>query len=194
MGEIIIVFSFFFSFLIFQRLLELVIASKNEKWLKNKGGYEVGRGHYVLMVLLHTFFLISLLIEVTTLNRELSLIWPTLLLFFLVTQIIRIWALLSLGKYWNTKIIVLPNTSIIKKGPYKFLRHPNYVIVIAEILLIPLLFQAYLTAGIFSLLNLWMLSIRIPMEEKALIAETDYQEKFETVSRFAPFRMKKVQD
>jgi methyltransferase len=144
--------------------MELMIARKNEKWMKEKGAIEFGKEHYPIMVLMHSGFLLFFLIEVIAYNKSLTPLWPVLLAFFLFTQIIRIWSLVSLGRYWNTKIIVLPNTTIVKRGPYKFLRHPNYTIVVLEILLIPLLFQAYWTAAIFSILNAFMLSIRIPLE------------------------------
>ncbi len=159
--------------------------------MKAKGGYEVGKGQYSIMVLMHLSFFITLLFEVYFLNKEISTFWPFLAVLFLISQTMRVWALLSLGRYWNTKIIVLPNTRIVKKGPYKYLRHPNYVIVVVEILLVPLLFQAYWTAAIFSVLNAWMLSVRIPLEEKALILETDYKHQFENISRFSPIRLKK---
>jgi methyltransferase len=171
--------------------MELMIARKNEKWMKEKGAIEFGKEHYPIMVLMHSGFLLFFLIEVIAYNKSLTPLWPVLLAFFLFTQIIRIWSLVSLGRYWNTKIIVLPNTTIVKRGPYKFLRHPNYTIVVLEILLIPLLFQAYWTAAIFSILNAFMLSIRIPLEEKVLISETNYNEQFETVSRFSPVKFRK---
>jgi methyltransferase len=184
-------FIYFFTLLVIQRAFELVIARRNEKWMKSKGAIEVGGKHYPIMVLMHGAFLILLLIEVLVLKKEISPLWPIVLTCFLFTQIIRVWSLASLGKYWNTKIIILPNTNIVKKGPYKYLRHPNYTIVVLEILLIPLLFQAYWTAAIFSILNIFMLSIRIPLEEKALMTETNYKEQFETISRFSPLKLKK---
>jgi methyltransferase len=185
------IFFLFFTLLIIQRVGELLIARRNEKWMKASGAIEVGKEHYPIMVFMHSAFLTLLLIEVTVLKKELSPVWPVVLGFFLLTQIIRIWSLASLGKYWNTKIIVLPNTTIVKKGPYKYLRHPNYTIVVLEILLIPLLFQAYCTAAIFSILNVWMLSVRIPLEEKALMTETNYSEQFEALSRFSPLKLRK---
>jgi methyltransferase len=187
-----VIFFIFFTLVIIQRLVELWIANKNEKWMKAKGAIEVGREHYPIMVFMHSAFFVTLLVEVILLNRELSLLWPALITIFFITQLMRIWALTSLGKYWNTKIIVLPNATIVKKGPYKYLRHPNYVIVVVEILLVPLLFQAYWTAAIFSILNAWVLTIRIPLEEKALMTETDYHKQFEKVSRFSPIRLKKM--
>ncbi|WP_246942481.1 isoprenylcysteine carboxyl methyltransferase family protein [Bacillus pinisoli] len=180
----------FFAFIVLQRLSELTIAKRNEKWMKSNGAIEVGQDHYPLMVLLHSSFFIAVLLEVVFLQTELSPIWPALVTVFALTQLLRIWSLATLGRYWNTKIIVMPNAKIVKNGPYKFLRHPNYVIVVVEILLIPILFQAYWTAVIFSLLNLWMLSVRIPLEEKALLSQTDYEEKFQKISRFSPIRLK----
>ena len=87
----------------------------------------------------------------------------------------RIWCLASLGKFWNTKIIILPGADVVRKGPYKWIRHPNYLIVTTELLVLPLLFGAYFTAIIFAFLNVWMLSVRIPAEEKALKEATNYR-------------------
>jgi methyltransferase len=91
-----------------------------------------------------------------------------LFLLFLLTQIARIWCIWSLGKYWNTKIIVLPGSPLVKKGPYKYVKHPNYIVVGAELFIIPLLFGAYITAVIFPILHILLLRVRIPCEEKAL--------------------------
>src|SRR5699024_9972434 len=87
---------------------------------------------------------------------------------FLIAQIVRVWCIYSLGRFWNTKIIVLPNVICIKKGPYKYLRHPNYVIVFVELFSIPLIFGAYVTSIMFPLLHLGLLAIRIPIEDRAL--------------------------
>ncbi|MBM6619308.1 isoprenylcysteine carboxyl methyltransferase family protein [Bacillus suaedaesalsae] len=183
-------FILFVSIIVLQRVLELYIARKNEKWMKGQGGVEYGQEHYPIMVTMHIMFFVALLVEVLVLNKQLSSWWPVLLSLFFVTQAIRIWALSSLGKYWNTKIIVLPNTSIVKKGPYKYFRHPNYTIVALEILVIPMLFEAFWTAVIFTILNVLMLSVRIPLEEKALMSVTDYTEQFKEISRF-PTPLKK---
>jgi methyltransferase len=95
---------------------------------------------------------------------------------------------MSLGSYWNTKIIIVPNDLVVLKGPYQYMRHPNYVVVAVEILFIPLLYQAYFTALLFSVLNIVMMTIRIPAEEKALQSHTNYQEVFNMRSRFLPKR------
>jgi methyltransferase len=163
-----------------QRLVELVIAKRNERWMRSQGAYEAGAGHYPLIVALHIGFFISLIAEVILLERSISPWWPIWLSLFLVAQAGRVWSLHSLGRFWNTKIIILPGAKVVKRGPYRWIRHPNYFIVATEILVLPLLFQAYYTAIIFSLLNLIVLLIRIPAEEKALIEATDYSRIFGT--------------
>nr|WP_318503306.1 isoprenylcysteine carboxylmethyltransferase family protein [Bacillus sp. T3] len=168
----------FLSLVTLQRLVELTIAKRNEKWLKEQGGVEFGQTHYYFIVLMHMMFFVFLIYEVIYFNRGISQIWPILLTFFLITQAGRIWAMTSLGRHWNTKIIVLPKASPIKKGPYRYLKHPNYVVVSLELLVIPLLFNAYFTALLFALLNIGILSKRIPAEERALARLTEYDSVF----------------
>lgn len=169
-----IVSTYLISFVIFQRLIELIIAKRNERWMLQNGGYEVGASHYPFMILLHSSFFIALYSETIFFNSGVSPLWGILLPLFLLIQIGRVWCLYSLGKFWNTKIIILPGANIVKKGPYQMIRHPNYLIVTIELLILPLLFNAFLTAVVFSLLNWWMLSIRIPIEENALTEATNY--------------------
>lgn len=171
-------FSIVISIVISQRLIELFVAKRNEKWMLGQGAFEVGAAHYPIMVTMHISFFISLLAEVVVLGRMLSPFWILLLGIFLLTQTARIWCLLLLGKFWNTKIIILPGAAVVRRGPYRWLRHPNYLIVGIELLVLPLLFGAYFTAVLYSLLNVWMLSVRIPAEEKALKEATDYRETF----------------
>lgn len=163
---------------IIQRLIELRIAKRNEKTLLARGAFEAGASHYPYMVAMHTAFFVSLIAEVVVTDRPLSPLWPVLLAVFLAMQVLRVWCLASLGEYWNTKIIILPGAHVVKRGPYKWLRHPNYVIVTTELLVLPLLFQSYLTAIVFMALNAWMLSVRIPTEERALREVTDYNARF----------------
>lgn len=170
-------FLIFVLLLVIQRLAELRIAKKNEKWLLTKGAFEAGAGHYKWIVSLHVLFFISLLVEVTYFGARPAGWWPVPFIFFLISQAVRIWALFSLGRYWNTKIIVLPGTNVVEKGPYRWLRHPNYTIVAAEFLLVPLIFQAYWTAVLFSVMNaVLLIFIRIPAEEQALRDATNYEE------------------
>ena len=171
-------FTIVLTIVIIQRLVELIVAKRNEKWMRSQGAFEAGAVHYPFMVAMHMAFFASLIIEVIVLDQTLSPFWIPLLCIFLLAQVLRLWCLMSLGKFWNTKIIILPGADVIRKGPYKFIRHPNYLIVTTELLILPLLFGAYFTAIVFSLLNLWMLSVRIPAEEKALKEATNYEEQF----------------
>lgn len=171
-------FTVVFLIVIGQRLLELLIAKRNEKWMLRQGAYEVGAAHYPFMVAMHVAFFVSLLVEVIVFARPVSPFWLILLALFIALQCLRVWCLTSLGKFWNTKIIILPNANVVAKGPYQFIRHPNYVIVTVELLILPLLFSAYATAIVFTSLNIWMLSVRIPLEEKALKEATNYRDQF----------------
>lgn len=157
------------SIVIAQRLFELGYARLNEKRMKQKGAVEFGSGHYKWIVLLHVLFFIALVVEVWQAGGSLGVFWPLFLGLFLVAQIIRVWALASLGPYWNTKILVLPGAQRVAKGPYRFLPHPNYLVVAAEIFALPLIFGAWKTALAFSIANaLLLLLVRIPEEERAL--------------------------
>ena len=141
--------------------------------MRAQGGYEVGAAHYPWMILLHASFFVSLFIEVLYVKTTVTPIY-SLLVVFVFLQLFRVWCLVSLGMYWNTKIIILPGANVVVKGPYAFIRHPNYLVVCLELLVLPLLFQAFFTAIVFTILNLLMLSVRIPAEEKALKAATNY--------------------
>ncbi|WP_107982413.1 isoprenylcysteine carboxyl methyltransferase family protein, partial [Heyndrickxia sporothermodurans] len=139
--------------IIIQRCVELFIAKKNERFLKDQGAKEYGRKHYLFMVMMHICFFVSLLVEVTFFAKSLSSLWPIWFSLFLLTQIGRVWVIQSLGTFWNTKIIVLPEATIVSKGPYKYIKHPNYLIVTTELLVIPLMFNAYFTLVCFFILN-----------------------------------------
>lgn len=179
-------FYILFSLLLVQRAAELFVARKNEKWMKDRGGIEYGNSHYRYIVILHILFLISLFSEAIFTQKGISQFWYIIVPIFIFTQIIRYWAVTSLGPYWNTKIIIVPDDVVVSKGPYQYIRHPNYVVVALEIIFIPLLFQAYFTSVCFTLLNILMMAIRIPAEEKALQQKTNYGDQFYLVSRFLP--------
>lgn len=153
-----------------QRLVELMIAKRNERWMLARGGIEKGAEHYKWFVLLHGLFFISLSFEAAIYNRDYFELNYVLLFLFIAAQLGRIWCIYTLGRFWNTKIIVLPRVALIKKGPYKYVKHPNYIIVGIELFIIPLLFGAYITAFVFPILHILLLKIRIPKEEKALNA------------------------
>ncbi|MBS4173220.1 isoprenylcysteine carboxylmethyltransferase family protein [Bacillus sp. FJAT-49736] len=176
-------FIIFLTIVLIQRIVELWIARKNEIWIKSKGGMEAGKRHYKVMVLIHTCFFLSLLMEVYLLKRTLIQNWWIFLAIFILTQAGRVWVITSLGRFWNTKILVLPNAKIITKGPYRFMKHPNYFIVTLELFLIPFMFQAYYTLIAFFILNQLILAIRINAEESILRTYTDYPAKQPFISR-----------
>lgn len=157
-------FILFISFLILQRLSELYISSRNEKWLLSQGAVQYGQSHYPYMVAMHTLFIVSIIAEhIWSDHSEFS---STFLILFILVLSFKFWALSSLGKYWNTKIYRVPNVYPVKKGPYKLFKHPNYMEVVCEIAIIPLVFNLYYTAIIFSILNVVMLTVRIKEENK----------------------------
>ncbi|MCE7792588.1 hypothetical protein K8O68_09175 [Salipaludibacillus sp. CUR1] len=154
---------------IVQRLVELIYAKRNERWMRARGAVEHGRSHYKWIVLVHGGFFAALLLEWLTGAGALHPFWPVFLALFIVVQGMRIWVLQSLGRFWNTKILVIPGEKRVEKGAYGKIRHPNYIIVTLELIIMPLIFQAYITLLVFTLLNAFiLLYIRIPAEEKAL--------------------------
>ncbi|MDB5288638.1 MAG: isoprenylcysteine carboxyl methyltransferase [Mucilaginibacter sp.] len=159
-------FIFFISFLIIQRLAELYVSSKNEKWLLRNGAIEYGKEHYPYIVLLHTLFIISLIAEYIW-RADAGANYFFIVLFF-VLIIIKVVVISTLGHYWNTKIYKVPGTRPIATGIYKYIKHPNYIIVICEIAIIPLTFHLYYTAVIFTILNAIMLTVRIKKENEVL--------------------------
>lgn len=162
-------FYFLVGFVILQRLLEVAYARSNERIMKKQGAIEAGAAHYKWIVLLHVLFFVSFIIEVSYLGGDLGSVWLLFLMIFIFAQILRVWALASLGKFWNTKILVLPGAEKVKSGPYRWIPHPNYVVVALEIASLPLIFGAWRTAVLFSIANaLLLLFVRIPAEEKAL--------------------------
>ena len=151
-----------------QRLLELALARRNERKARAKGAVERGWGHYPFVVALHSLWLVSTLVEGLLRGPEFPAFWPLPLALFLLVQPLRYWAIFSLGERWNTKILVLPGEKSVRRGPYRYLDHPNYVVVVAEILTFPLIFGAWITALVFTVLNAVILSVRIREENRAL--------------------------
>ncbi len=168
----------FIAVVISQRLIEMRIARQHAQWIKSQGGYERGEEHYPYIVTMHILFFVALLTEVTFTWTEQSQ-WSMIpLMIFLLTQWGRVWVLSSLGRFWNTRIMILPGAKIVAKGPYRFVRHPNYLIVAIEIVVLPLIFHAYWTAAVFTLFNATLMVIRIKEEERALKEVTDYDDVF----------------
>ncbi len=164
-------FYFLILVIIIQRLYELQISGRNEKWLLSRGAVEYGRKHYRFIILLHAFFFISMIAEYNFKGgyEDFNVINYLFLVFFIILQIMRVWVLKTLGKYWNTKIYRIPNSKPVSNGLYKYFRHPNYMIVACEIFTLPMIFNLYFTAVIFSVLNAAMLYVRIKEENRALL-------------------------
>lgn len=155
-----------------ERLSELVISTRNAKWAFERGGVEYGAAHFPAMVALHIGLLIAALAEVWLLDRPfIALIgWPMLVI-ALGCQVGRYWVIWALGRQWNTRVIVVPGLGRVTRGPYRWLwlRHPNYLIVVAEGIALPLVHSAWITAVAFTVLNaVLLLRFRIPTEDRAL--------------------------
>lgn len=147
-----------------QRLAELPYARRNTKALLARGAVEIGRAHYPLFVVLHASWLAAILLA---LPRPAPIYWAPLA-GYLVFEGLRAWTMLSLGPYWTTRIITLPGAPLVRRGPYRFVRHPNYVIVTGEIALLPLVFGEIRVAALFTILNAALLFWRIREENSAL--------------------------
>ena len=152
-------------YVILERLLELVIARRNTAKLMARGAVEVGAAHYPVMIALHVSWLVAITAWVLFMTYEVSA--PFLVLYILL-QGLRLWVMGTLGPYWTTRIITLADAPLIKTGPYRFLRHPNYVVVTLEVALLPLVFGAWPIAVIYTVLNALMLRTRIAAENAAL--------------------------
>ena len=146
-----------------QRLSELVLARRNTNALFKRGAVEVAAGHYPLIVALHTLWLAGLWLLAW--DRAVNLAWLTV---FIALQLLRVWVIATLGSRWTTRIIVLPGEPLVKRGPYRFLSHPNYLVVVGEIAALPLAFGLSAFALIFSLLNAAILYVRVRAENQGL--------------------------
>ena len=146
-----------------QRLLELYIAHRNTRRLIDKGGFEVGSGHYPLIVALHTLWLAGL----WYLAWRLDVSWPWIFA-YLVLEAARGWIIAALGNRWTTRIIVVPGETLVDGGPYKYFRHPNYMVVAGEIFILPMAFGLWWYAVLFAALNGALLYWRIKAEDDAL--------------------------
>ena len=156
-----------------QRLAELALARRNTRRLLAAGAVEHGAERYPWLVLLHTAWLASLFLLVPA---DAPIFWPLIGLFVLL-QAARLWVIASLGPFWTTRIVTLPSAPLVRHGPYRWLKHPNYLVVAAEIAVLPLAFGAWKLALAFSLLNAALLADRIAAEEQALAPRRDLTER-----------------
>lgn len=155
--------------LVLQRVSELVLARRNERRTRARGGVEYGARHYPIIVLLHVCWFIAFNAESYVRGGGPTSLWPLWSILFVAAQILRYWAISSLGEFWNTKIIVVPGMLSVRSGPYKYIPHPNYVAVLIEFVAVPMLVDAPITAVVGTVLNVALLwSVRIPAETRAL--------------------------
>jgi methyltransferase len=152
-----------------ERVAELVVSKRNLAWSRARGGVEVGAGHYPAMVALHTGLLVGAVVEVAVLHRPFipALGWPMLAI-VVAAQGLRWWCITTLGKQWNTRVVVVPGAQRVTGGPYRLVSHPNYVAVVAEGIALPLVHTAWITALVFTVLNAALLNTRIHTENEAL--------------------------
>ena len=154
-----------------ERLAELVVAQRHARWAFERGGVELGRGHYPPMVVLHTALLIACLVEAHVADRPFvpALGWTALAL-AVASQVLRWWCIATLGHRWNTRVIVVPGLPLVTGGPYRWFAHPNYVAVVVEGVVLPLVHTAWLTAVVFTVANAALLRVRLSVENRALRA------------------------
>jgi methyltransferase len=180
-----VLFLGFLGLLAVERGAELAISRANARAAFKRGGFEVGRVHYRLMAVLHTMFFFACAEEVLFLERPFPGVLGFVALgFALLAQGLRYSAVLALGQRWNVRIIVWPDTPPVTRGPYRWVRHPNYVAVAVEIACVPLIHGAFVTAAVFSVANGLLLAVRIAEEERAL--GTSYAEAFRDRPRLIP--------
>jgi len=152
-----------------ERLIELVVSKRHARWALARGGVEHGRGHYPVMVAVHTGLLLGCVFEVWYLEPPFipSLGW-TMLGLVLAGQALRWWCVSTLGPRWNTLVIVVPGMPLVDRGPYRWLKHPNYVAVVVEGIALPLVHSTWITAFAFTVVNAFVLAVRIRVENRAL--------------------------
>ena len=159
----------FLVLLAVQRGVELWYSAANSRRLRARGAIECGRGHYPLLVALHALWPLGLLAEVLGMGARPWRSWPLWLALLLGAQGLRYAAIAALGERWSTRVLVLPGALLVRRGPYRWLRHPNYLAVTLELATAPLLFGAWRTALAASAANLALLAVRVRVEERGLL-------------------------
>src|SRR5262249_54728906 len=177
-APVVTAYLIFLGLLAAERVLELRLSRRNAARAFARGAFEIGRAHYRWMRLLHTAFFASCALEVLVWRREIDLrLAIPMLALALAAQALRYWAIATLGERWNVRVIVVPGQPVETGGPYRWLRHPNYLAVVIEGFAVPLAGGAWLTAIAFTALNAWLLGVRIRAEERALTQHCEFQRK-----------------
>jgi methyltransferase len=168
-----------------ERVVELVISARNARWAFARGAIEAGSGHYPVMAVFHTLFIVSCGAEAVIFRRVFpgAVGWIALT-GALAAQALRYWAIITLGRRWNTRIIVLPGVAPVASGPYRLIRHPNYLAVVMEMICVPMIYGCWITAIVFSAGNALLLRVRIRAEESAF--GQPYQQTFGSMPRLIP--------
>ncbi|MEP7088998.1 MAG: isoprenylcysteine carboxyl methyltransferase family protein [Nocardioidaceae bacterium] len=156
-----------------ERLAELVVSQRNAAWSLTQGGRETGQRHYVVMVVLHSGLLVGMLVEAYARRPSVSgLLAGTMVVLVVASQALRWWCISTLGRRWNTRVIVVPGLPLVRSGPYRLLSHPNYVAVVVEGVALPLVHAAWVTALVFTVANAALLTVRLRVENRALAGLT----------------------
>ncbi len=162
-------FSLLIALVAIERVAELIVSNRHAAWAFARDGVEYGKGHYPSMVVLHSALLVGALLEAWLSGRDfISLLGWTMLALVALAQALRWWCILTLGNSWNTRVIVTPGVPLVTRGPYRWIPHPNYVAVVIEGFALPLVHTSWITAVIFTVLNAWLLTVRIRSENAAL--------------------------
>lgn len=170
-----------------ERCIELRLSHRHTERALAAGGMEYGQRHFVFMKVLHTAFLIGCAAEVVVLQRPFDGVWfGSMLALAMAAQVLRYVAIHTLGEAWNVRVLVVPGRPAVRRGIYRWLRHPNYVAVVLEGFALPLMHGAWITATAFTVLNAALLWVRIRCEEQALERHCDYAPRFAATRRFLP--------
>lgn len=159
-------FVIFIIIVLIQRLMEMIIARRNEKWMINHGGIEYRKVSYKWLISLQIGFFLSFFVELLYKQFQFPQLNIVLLLIFMIIQIFRVWSIYTLGRFWRMKTIVLPKIILLRKGIYKYVKDPYQFIISIELIVIPLMFGAYLTAIIFPISYIISLTMRTPIVQK----------------------------
>jgi len=151
-----------------QRLGELYVSARHVPWIRAHGGREYGAAHFPFLVAVHVLFPVFFLIEITHHATRPGVLWPLWLVLLVAALVLRYSAIHALGERWNTRVFVIPDLPLVRTGPYRWLRHPNYVAVVLEFIAAPMLFGAWRTAVVIGVLNAFVLAVRIRCENAAL--------------------------